>query len=807
MANDERFICIHGHFYQPPREDPWLEAIEVQDSAYPAHDWNERVHMECYAPNTASRILDGQGRIAEIVENYSKISFNFGPTLLSWMADYDPDTYGRILESDRKSREARGGHGNAVAQVYNHVIMPLATDRDKVTQVVWGIRDFQKRFGRMPEGMWLSETAVDSQSLEILAEMGIKFTILSPQQAGAVRSLEDPLAPWQDVSGGRIDPSRPYRWVSDSGLCLDIFFYDGPISQAIAFQGLLNNGEYFSGRLTHGFSEARNRPQMVHVATDGESYGHHHRFGDMALAYALRKIEKDGSPRLTNYGEFLEKYPPDFEVHIVERSSWSCLHGIERWRSDCGCRIGAQSNWNQTWRGPMRESLNWLRDRLDGVFATKGAEYFRDPWQARNNYIDVMFDRSDESVKNFFAQNQSRELDPTEQAQALKLLEMQRHGQFMFTSCGWFFDELSGIEGVTVLRFAGRALQLAEEFSDKPLEDEFLAHLAKAKSNIPEFGDGRRVFQRFVKPGTTDLHRVAAHVAMAGLVDDGPDEGKIYCYSYKYLDRKKVARPGSAFSAGRLRVVSDITREILEWDYLSLHLGGHDFRAGLKPADGPSAPSVDQLLQKFQDGSLDDLIVSLEKDYGPRIYSLQDMLLETRRNVLGRIIREMVGRYDGTYRQLVDENRKLISYLRDFNFPIPDAFRLALQYVLNRDFEDGVARFDGRLESIERLSLVRDEARKFGVNLDEHLAADMVRRRVNNLLIDLSKDLELATAQKILAYLDLAARLELNLFLWHAENLFYRLWNERLRNSPAMMGGAGEIFRQLAQRFRQVVTA
>ncbi|MGE5082529.1 MAG: DUF3536 domain-containing protein, partial [Acidobacteriota bacterium] len=355
------YVCIHGHFYQPPRENPYLEAIELQDSAYPYHDWNERITAECYAPNAASRIVDAENRIVKLVNNYAHISFNFGPTLLSWMKELVPNVHAAIVEADEDSRQRFSGHGSAIAQGYNHMIFPLANRRDKVTQVKWGIADFESRFGRKPEGMWLPETAADTETLDVLAEHGILFTILAPRQAKRVRSKRS--GRYHDVTGSRIDPAHPYVAKLPSKKRLSIFFYDGPISQAVAFEGLLSDGKRFADRLMSGFSATRQFPQLVHIATDGESYGHHHRFGEMALTYALEEIQNNDAAQLTNYGEYLEKYPNEDLVEIVENSSWSCVHGVERWRSDCGCNSGGHP-WNQQWRGPLRAALDWLRDRL-----------------------------------------------------------------------------------------------------------------------------------------------------------------------------------------------------------------------------------------------------------------------------------------------------------------------------------------------------------------------------------------------------------------------------------------------------------
>ncbi|HEX3890194.1 MAG TPA: DUF3536 domain-containing protein, partial [Verrucomicrobiae bacterium] len=456
----EKFICIHGHFYQPPRENPWLEAVELQDSAFPYHDWNERITVECYAPNARARLLDGKGRIENIVSNYSRMSFNFSPTVLMWMKEKLPEIHDAIVDADKKSRERFSGHGSALAQNYNHMILPLANARDKHTQVIWGIRDFEARFGRKPEGMWLAETAADNETLDVLAEHGIKFTVLSPFQVNRVRPLNGN-GDWQDVNGANIDPSMPYLVKLPSGHSIAVFFYDAPIAQAVAFENLLANGETFVARLFDGFDDGRDHDQLVHIATDGESYGHHFQYGDMALAFALNQIEKSDSAKLTVYAEFLEKHPPTHEAEIHQGSAWSCSHGVERWKSDCGCNSGGHDGWNQQWRAPLRNAMDWLRDHLAPIFEMKAKEFLKDPWLARDEYISVILDRSPENLSKFFAQHATRELNEAEQITVLRLLEMQRHAMLMFTSCGWFFDEISGLETVQVIQYAARALQLA----------------------------------------------------------------------------------------------------------------------------------------------------------------------------------------------------------------------------------------------------------------------------------------------------------------------------------------------------------
>ncbi len=441
-----KFICIHGHFYQPPRENPWLEAITYQESAYPFHDWNERINAECYAPNTRARILDEKGVVIERVNNYSKISFDFGPTLLSWMEFKAPDTYQAVLEADKISRETFSGHGSAMAQCYSHMIMPLADSKDKYTQVYWGIRDFEFRFKRLPEGMWLPETAVDLETLQIMADLGIRFTVLAPHQAGRL------------LDHGELDINQPYSVRLGAGRSINVFFYNGALSQSLAFENILQDGKYFAEKLMQ--TDNTDGSQLLSVATDGETYGHHHKFGDMALAFALKYIDDQVDARLTNFAEYLEKFPPQEEIEIIEKTSWSCAHGVGRWSSNCGCETGGHPEWNQGWKGPLRKALDWFQCRADSIFVEVGKGLFKDPWEARNRYIDIRINRYDRDT--FLAEQCQNSLDESKKVVVLKLLELQSNAMLMYTSCGWFFNDISGIETEQILLYAGKAIQLAE---------------------------------------------------------------------------------------------------------------------------------------------------------------------------------------------------------------------------------------------------------------------------------------------------------------------------------------------------------
>jgi len=470
-----RFACVHGHFYQPPRENPWTGKVEREASAAPFHDWNERITAECYGPNA---------------DNYPRMSFNFGPTLLSWLDREARPVYEAILAADRDSRERFSGHGSALAQAYGHLILPLARPRDKRTQVFWGIRDFEHRFGRSPEGMWLPETAVDSETLEVLAELGVRFTILAPHQALQWRESRE--AVWQTAAEG-FDTRRPYEARLPSGARIALFFYDGAASHAIAFGGLAGGAENLARILLDRFKGGGD-PQIMSVATDGETYGHHFRGGDRVLSGLLARIDGESDVRLTNYAEYLAKHPPRHEVRIREKTSWSCTHGVGRWKEECGCTTGEHPGWRQAWRAPLREALDSCREALDSLFEEQGGKLFRNPWAARDDSIELILTGTADA-EAFLARHAGRRLDPEETARALGLLEMERCAMSMFTSCGWFFDDPAGLETRQVLRYAARAMELAQAPADGRLEEDFLRRLDAVMSNDPAVGSARRIYE------------------------------------------------------------------------------------------------------------------------------------------------------------------------------------------------------------------------------------------------------------------------------------------------------------------------
>lgn len=519
-----RSVVIHGHFYQPPREDPWLEELEAQPSAAPFHDWNARVEAECYRTVVAARIPGQEGRIRDIVNTLRFISFNFGPTLLVWMERTAHRTYQAILEADRLSRIENGGHGNALAQAYHHTILPLASQRDKVTEVRWGMEDFRRRFGRNPVGMWLPETAVDAETLDILAQEGIAFTIVAPHQVAAV------------PKGG-----LPGLYRTPGGREIALFVYDGPLSHGVAFGHLLKDAEAWVARMAGGPGGADEAPgiprspiqadeegeaasggdpppalgarshspkSLISLATDGETYGHHHRFGEMALAAAIRGLRSRPGIRLENFASFLSHSPPREEVTLVEPTSWSCAHGVERWRSDCGCKMDPGSPTQQEWRSGLRRAMEWLAEEVHGIFGAEASNLFgEDPWTIRNEYGRVVVGA--ESIQGFLDRRLSPSLPPPLRVRAGELLELERNALRLFTSCGWFFDDLAGLEPLQILRYAARSLDLSGPAREQ-LEDGFISKLRKAHSNEDPPRDGAAIFLREVRSSVPPHIRVAA---------------------------------------------------------------------------------------------------------------------------------------------------------------------------------------------------------------------------------------------------------------------------------------------------------
>ncbi|HVG19407.1 MAG TPA: DUF3536 domain-containing protein [Blastocatellia bacterium] len=792
-----RHICIHGHFYQPPRENPWLEEVEMQDSAYPYHDWNERITAECYGPNAASRILAPDKSIVDIINNYSKISFNFGPTLLSWMERHTPDVYEAIIEADRLSRKNFSGHGSAIAQVYNHMIMPLANARDKRTQVIWGIRDFEHRFGRRPEGMWLAEAAVDVETLEVLAEQEVLFTILAPRQAGRVRRAGKR---WKDVSGSRVDPKTPYLCRLPSGKTINLFFYDGPISQDIAFGGLLASGEKFASRLLGAFVEGEGQAQIVHIATDGETYGHHHRYGEMALAYCLHYIDSNNLAKITVYGEYLEKFPPTQEAEIIENTSWSCAHGVERWRSNCGCNSGREG-WTQEWRWRLRESLDWLRDELALIYEREAGKYLQRPWNARDDYLDIILDRGLENVASFFSTYATRQLSEEEKVSVFRLLEMQRHAMLMFTSCGWFFDEISGLETTQVLAYAARAIQLAEKTTGVSLEPDFVERIRHAPSNVPDHANGAEVYENLVKPAMVDLLRVGAHYAISSLFEDYPETTTIYAYNAtrEFYDRDEAGRQKLAIGKAHLR--SNVTSSESRISFAVLHLGDHNLLGGVREFvdEENFGLMYREIKEAFTRSDLTEMIHLMERHFEARNYSLWYLFRDEQRKVWNRILESALVEVQGAFRQVYDHHYPIMQAMREQRTPIPKVFLTTAEFTINADLRDAI---EAEEPDQDRLQDLVAAVKRWGFEADKTTLGFIASRRISRLMEAFYATPEDSTPLEAIDILLRALEpLSLEYDLLKAQNVLFLIGKERAGRMKERAAGGDEGARRWAERY------
>ncbi len=805
VSPTQRFVCVHGHFYQPPRENPWIEAVETQDSAAPYHDWNERITAECYAPNGAARIVDSKNRILRITNNYARMSFNLGPTLLSWMQEKAPLTYGMIRKADRQSQRHFEGHGSAMAQVYNHMIMPLASTRDRETQIVWGIADFEHRYGRKPEGMWLAETAVDLESLDLLARHGIRFTILAPHQcarvgplAGAgtlsaataeLRITESPAADgatkdagWKETPDASVDTTQPYVVQTSPGHSIAVFFYNGPVSRAIAFDGLLNSGEAFAERLVGGFTE-REGAQLVHVATDGESYGHHHRHGEMALAYALQLIE-EGDAKLTNYGAFLAAFPPTHEAQIVENSSWSCFHGVERWRADCGCN-GGKAGWNQKWRAPLRDALDWLRDSIAPLVRAASADLLTDGTAARNDYISVILDRSRASVDAFLARHSIRTLSAEERVRALDLMELERNAQLMYTSCGWFFDDISGIETVQIITYAARVLELAAALFPQTrgvFEKSFTDRLAEAKSNDPQWKDGRYIYDEAIRPMVVDLEQVVAHYAISCVFPradeaSAAERDRLFCYDIAHLWETALPYGLGHLRLGRVRITSLLTEETEEAAYGLLHFGDQNISAAVKRMDADEQPALMLLAKEIEDAvdasNLTEVVRLMDDYFGESRFSLTSLFTDEQRRIVKSILDPAMVSLENTLTELYSSHASLLHFLGRSGVPRPAALRVAAQFAIHAQLRRALEADPVDTAAVERLLA---EAREDAVVVDQPTLGYIADERMHTTMERLQQNpvdheavrraLRLATALRALPF---------SVELWQAQNIWYEL--------------------------------
>ncbi|CAN5287972.1 DUF3536 domain-containing protein [soil metagenome] len=772
---NKKYVCIHGHFYQPPRENPWLNKVEIQESAYPFHDWNHRINAECYIRNTSSRVWNEEGRIESIMNNYGWMSYNIGPTLLAWMEIEAPETYEGILEADKESQQRFSGHGAALAQAYNHLIMPLANEADQETQVIWGIEDFKSRYNREPEGMWVGETAVNTSTLETMARHGIKFTILSPYQAKLVRKIGE--VEWEDATDAKVNTKRAYVCNLPSGNKISLFFYDGPASQAVAFEGLLNDGKSFAERLKGQFNGDEDL-QLVHIATDGESYGHHHNLGEMALSFCLNSIAQWKDTDLTIYGEFLEKFPPEFEAQIVEDSSWSCYHGVERWRSNCGCNTGGNEGWDQQWRKPLRETFDWVREKLIKVYEEEMKKYTAEPWEIRNRYIEVILNRDEEFVQQFIRKNFGEGLEQKDNVKILKLLEMQYHAMLMYTSCGWFFDEVTGIESMQDIFYAKRAVQLAEEVTGNDYESEFITFLEKIPSNLPQYDTVLKAYEKYVKPMALDMIRIGAHYAVSSLFEEFPEEVSLYNFTATVKTRHFYEAGKSKIIIGRTLFKSDITWETVDISYAVLHMGDHHLFGGVREYMGEESfdEMHSQVSKFFKKGNIYEIFNQLDACFGNHNYSFWHLFRDEQRSIMKLVVDNTLKTVDNSMQQIYENSYSLLQTFKEINMTVPNRLKLPVDMAVNNKL---INELEADNFDVKRLKTLLDTANEINVNLDEITLNFLTDTKLNAQMKELRENPQnTKLLNNISQFITLGRDSALKLNDWEAQNIAFEIKNE-----------------------------
>jgi alpha-amylase/alpha-mannosidase (GH57 family) len=773
-------LIIHGHFYQPPRENPWTGLIDDQPSAQPYPNWNERIYYECYRPNAFARVIDlRSGRIESIIDNYSQISFNMGPTLLSWVEKYHPNTYRRILEADKESLEKNNGHGNAIAQGYNHTILPLCNEKDRVTQIKWGIADFKFRFKRDPESLWLPETACNDATMSALIDAGLTYVLLSPDQAERVRPLSG--GDWHNVSNGSIDPGIAYRYFhkDGSGRFIDVFFYDMSIARSIAFEGALISSQTLIDRIARaGGGDGR----VIQAATDGESYGHHTKFGDRSLAYALAVEAPRRDYWVTNYGAFLEKNPATMEVEIKLGedglgTSWSCAHGVGRWFRDCGCQTGGREGWNQAWRGPLRKAFDFLRDTVSVYFEEERGKLFIDPWAARDAYIDLLLDPS-LSRKEFLEKQAGKKLTDLEAVRALTQLEIQRSAMLMYTSCGWFFTEVSGIETVQVLKYAAQMFDLLESLGYESPEAPFLEILSQAQSNIAEFGNAADIYHKFAEPSRVAPEGVVAHLALSCLVEDHlPEKGEAGGFVYGLEEVRREEHGRFALVTGHVTLEQSMTRQHFRYAFAGLHLGGIDFYGAVRPFLRAEnfQKSAKKIWSQFYTVSLPKLLRLMQEEFGPQELSVDQLLPESRQKIFRKVFGSLVEHFSEQYVRLYEDNRRNLEMLQSVGFELPREIRAAAEFTFGRIFEEEIQKREWFKDSLayQNLLALADDVTQHGYQIDRFVAEHTFRNLITEIVEGSVANPTDENIKAALAVVQLAKKLGLDSNLYLAQEAVY----------------------------------
>jgi len=783
MSQDRISVVLHAHFYQPPRDNPWTESIDREASAAPFHNWNERIEAECYAANTHARIFGDTGHITDIVNNFAHLNFNIGPTLFAWLQTHAPATYARILQADRQSCFLHDGHGGAIAQAYSHAILPLCSVRDRNTQIRWGIADFRYRFQRPPEAMWLPETACDLPTADALAQHGMRYLILSPHQASRVRHRNQ--NEWRDVSDGSIDPRLPYRLALPHGRSIVCFFYDGPLAHAMSFEAMLDTSRGMAERLRAGAKDNAEN-QLVHVATDGETYGHHKRFADRALAYFIRKEAEAHGLRLTTYGAFLEQQPVDDEVELKngEGTAWSCAHGLGRWIRDCGCNAGRNPGFRQAWRGPLRDALDGLRDDSAVVFEQAAGQWLRDPWAARDDYIHVILNNTSEARQAFLDHHALRQISSHERVRIFEMMEAQRMMQLMYASCGWFFDDLAGLETTQIMKYAGMAARLLESATGQSLFENFIDRLALAHSNLEKEGNGADIYRRHVAPLEVPATRRVARFASSTLLDNTSSQVADPAFEIESLDRLCFQQVSQHLVLGRVRLRRTRTERSTLFLYGATSLPERDMHCGVIECNDEKhfERIVQQAEKVFEQPSTPAIIRLIDSFFAPHFFSVRELSDAGEPEFIEHTVTDLLERLATTYGYLYDEHRKTMQTFERVGAEVPVELRLVAEYTLARRLDAALLEASDPTDpGLERT--VRDiahQAQELGIRLVVPRSTLRLRQWLDQAAEQLQTDGSTARAQHASALLSLTESLGIRIPIDHLQDAIFNHLNHRV---------------------------
>jgi len=769
-----KYLIVHGHFYQPPRENPWLDIIEEQESAAPYHDWNERIYDECYRPNAYSRLLDAKGMIVGIHNNYLDMSYNFGPTLFTWMERYHPVTARKVIAADKESAARFGGHGNAVGQVFNHIIMPLSSRRDQLTQIRWAKHFFRKRYGRDPEGMWLGEAAINMETVTCLIEENIRYVILSPNQVESFRRIGD--GNWVGTNQSPIDTRRPYRVFprTREGAQLeghlDVFFFDEGLSKAVSFDNLLQDSRILGNAINDRYDKNNGGNQLVTIATDGETFGHHKPYGDMCLAYFFTHIAPELGITPVNFGHYLTINPPEYEVSLGdafgEGRSWSCAHGVGRWSRDCGCQTGGKPGWNQAWRGPLRNALRRLQSQIDFHFEARLSTIFDDPWALRDKYINIMWEPTLSKTAEFLHAQSGGKLSFNDEltAEIRRLLEAQKFILFSFTSCGWFFCEISGIETVQNLAYACRALQLGiPEDSKQPVLDAFLDDLSKAPSNISEFGNGRRLFEMKILP-FYHHERLLAFTAAAQQVlavkRHSSYEKTVYNLELKSVMSYRIDR--THYETVSVKMESGVTGESSAWSVLIAHSPETELRGWVIPTKSvPSGSAKPDAWTSHPDA---------------KMFTLADLFYSSRSDLSEFFLNLMSMDTDNRFMGWMVQNEHNLNVLTRLNYPVPDYCSSPVGYVLQNRWDAQIKKLEhwGNEESVAaELGTIDGQGDLYAVPVDKKRSAPALQTVIIRALEMLQKSPSARVCDRLRALMDIVDKFSVPVSKSKLEDFFY----------------------------------